>query len=175
MIKKKGKFLTTIFSCIPGGGQMYMGFMKEGLSLMGMFFFILFLSSWLNIGPMLYVLPVLWFYSFFDAMNKMSLDDEEFYCLEDHFLFAEGLEKEKILWFLKKYSTVIAMVLIVFGVSILFNSFLDLVGHYLNFWIVRELADFVRWFVPQSVFALFIIWLGVKMIGEKKKRLDEKD
>ncbi len=72
MIKKKGKFLTTIFSCIPGGGQMYMGFMKEGLSLMGMFFFILFLSSWLNIGPMLYVLPVLWFYSFFDAMNSRA-------------------------------------------------------------------------------------------------------
>ena len=38
MKRKKGKFLTFCFSCIPGAGQMFLGFFKEGVSLMTMFF-----------------------------------------------------------------------------------------------------------------------------------------
>lgn len=37
MIKKKNAILTFIFSMLPGAGEMYMGFMKQGVSLMSMF------------------------------------------------------------------------------------------------------------------------------------------
>jgi TM2 domain-containing membrane protein YozV len=53
MIKKKNSFLTFIFSLIPGAGQMYLGFMKRGLSLMSCFFFIILIENLLvhnNIG-----------------------------------------------------------------------------------------------------------------------------
>lgn len=34
---KKNGFLTFIFACIPGAGQMYYGYMQRGLSLITMF------------------------------------------------------------------------------------------------------------------------------------------
>ncbi|MBO5198713.1 MAG: hypothetical protein J6B85_09400 [Lachnospiraceae bacterium] len=173
MTRKKGKFLTFMFSLIPGGGQMYMGFMKEGVSLMGAFFLTMFLESWLSIGALLYLLPVLWFYSFFDSMNKSSLDDEEFYCLEDHYLFIENLDRDNVIHFIKKYNVLAAIVLIVLGASILFNCFVRMIGTYFNFWIIQELANFVRWFVPQTIFACFIIWVGVKLISWKKKSIED--
>ena len=35
--KKKSRFLTFCFSLLPGAGEMYMGFMRMGLSLMLLF------------------------------------------------------------------------------------------------------------------------------------------
>lgn len=174
MTRKKGKFLTFIFSCIPGAGQMYMGFMKQGTSLMGAFFLIIFLGNWLNIGAIMYALPVLWFYSFFDGINKMSLDDEEFYCLEDHYLFIENLDYGTITKFVKKYNILVSIILIILGGSVLFNTFLILISRMFNVWF-SDLAEFVRNFVPQTAFALFLIWLGVKLISNKKKNLEEKN
>ncbi len=40
MINKKSKFLTFVFSMLPGAGHMYMGFMNMGVSFMSAFFFI---------------------------------------------------------------------------------------------------------------------------------------
>ena len=50
MIRKKGSFLTFCFSMLPGAGEMYLGFMKRGASLMTLFFFIIFSSTWLQLG-----------------------------------------------------------------------------------------------------------------------------
>ena len=40
---KKNAFLTFIFACIPGAGQMYYGYMKRGLSMIT--FFCLFIKK----------------------------------------------------------------------------------------------------------------------------------
>ena len=37
MTKKKGKLLTFCWSLIPGAGEMYLGFFKQGISLMAAF------------------------------------------------------------------------------------------------------------------------------------------
>ena len=37
MKRKRGPFMTFILSCIPGAGQMYLGFFNEGVSLMLLF------------------------------------------------------------------------------------------------------------------------------------------
>ena len=78
MTRKQGKFLTFCFSCIPGAGQMFLGFFKEGVSLMTMFFGILILTNWLYIEMFGFGAIIVWFYAFFAAMNKNSLPDEEF-------------------------------------------------------------------------------------------------
>ena len=78
MTRQKGKFLTFCFSLVPGAGQMYLGFMKQGLSLMTVFAALCAFSTWLAIGPLLLFAPIIWFYSFFDVINKNSLDPEEF-------------------------------------------------------------------------------------------------
>ncbi len=38
MTRKKNGFLTFIFSLLPGAGEMYMGFFKQGMSIMAIFF-----------------------------------------------------------------------------------------------------------------------------------------
>ena len=85
--KKKSKFMTFCFSFIPGGGQMYMGFMKTGLSLMLLFALTIIVASWTNQGALATICVVEWFYSFFYTNHLASLDDEEFSQVEDTYLF----------------------------------------------------------------------------------------
>ena len=47
---KKNGFWTFCFSLLPGAGEMYLGFMKMGISLMAIFFALCGLSGILNIG-----------------------------------------------------------------------------------------------------------------------------
>lgn len=78
MTKKKNAFLTFIFSLLPGAAEMYMGFMKMGLSLMGVFFGLAILGSFFGQGIFLIADVVVWFYGFFHAHNLRAMDDEDF-------------------------------------------------------------------------------------------------
>ena len=66
---------------------MYMGFMKMGLSLMSMFFGIIVAASIFELGPLAVLAVIAWFYSFFHVHNLAGLSDEEFYAVEDEYLF----------------------------------------------------------------------------------------
>ena len=90
MTKKKNGFLTLCFSFVPGAGEMYMGFMKQGVSIMSVFWMLIFLAVFLNFGAVLFILPILWCYSFFNVHNLRGLSDEEFYEVEDDYLFHMG-------------------------------------------------------------------------------------
>ena len=76
---------------MPGAGEMYLGFMKMGVSLMGLFFGIIVFCALLNLPSLLTVGVVVWFYSFFHVHNLVGLTDEEFRNVEDDFLFHPGL------------------------------------------------------------------------------------
>ena len=93
MKRKKGTFLTFCFSCMPGAGQMFLGFFKEGVSIMTMFFGIIMLANWLYFDQFGFCAIIVWFYAFFDAMNKNSLPDEEFEELEDNYIWSSHLDK----------------------------------------------------------------------------------
>lgn len=74
------KTITMALSIIPGAGHMYLGYQKKGLTIMGAFFFTVFFMGWLNLSLFLFVLPLIWFYSFFDALhsvNGTNIDDEK--------------------------------------------------------------------------------------------------
>ena len=89
MARQKNKILMFLFSLIPGAGQMYMGFMKQGLSLMTIFATLCAVGIWLDIKPLLFFAPIILLYSFFDATNKNSMDAEAFKTLEDHYLWGD--------------------------------------------------------------------------------------
>ena len=59
--KKKSKFLTFCFSLLPGAAEMYMGFMKMGVSLMSLFFLIIMLGMLMNQGIIVMAGIVVWF------------------------------------------------------------------------------------------------------------------
>lgn len=171
MKHKKSEFWTFCFSCIPGAGQMFLGFAKEGVSLMIVFFFLFSLGSWCNLDAVIFLAPVVWFYAFFDAMNKNSLPDEQFEQLEDHFLFVDGTDDFKGFPF-KKYRKVIAVVIIILGLNLLMHNVLSILET-AGFVVSYELYQIFFNFVPQVVIGLLIIGAGLYLIIGKKHTLEQ--
>ena len=110
MTKKRNGFLRFCCSLLPGAGEMYMGFMKMGLSLMSMFFGIIVAASIFELGPLAVLAVIAWFYSFFHVHNLAGLSDEEFYAVEDDYLFHLSGEGGKDKSFVKRYCTIISPV-----------------------------------------------------------------
>ncbi len=174
MTRKKNGFWTFIFSFLPGAAEMYMGFLKQGITLMGAFFLLIFLSTWLNLGPLLFVLPVLWCYGFFHAHSLRSMSDEEFYAVEDDYLFHLDSILPKGKNMDKKARNLVATICIVIGVVILWNN----LGSFLRWLLPTEALSCYWQFmdrVPQLVVAGLLIAGGVWLIRGKKKELDEEE
>ncbi|MBU3216286.1 hypothetical protein LL033_23270 [Clostridium estertheticum] len=174
MKKEKNKFLTFGFSLLPGAGHMYMGFMKMGLSLMTMFFFIIFLSSFLSIGPILFVAPLIWFYSFFDCLNKRYATDEEFLLLEDNYLFSldELVKVDKDI--LKKHALFSGILLVLLGGYLIFNNIINSLAGYIPGDVYNVISDVTR-MAPQIIIGVVIVVIGAKLIIGKKKECDMND
>lgn len=77
-IKENNKRTTALaLSIVPGAGHMFLGYERKGLLIMGSFFFSIFFMGWLGISFLLFLLPLIWFYSFFDAMHIADGTKEE--------------------------------------------------------------------------------------------------
>jgi hypothetical protein len=174
MKKEKSKFLTFCFSLLPGAGHMYMGFMKMGLSIMAAFFILIFLSTWLNIGPLLFVLPLIWFYSFFDCMNKRYSTDEEFLLLEDNYLFSldEIVKIDRGIF--KKHELFTGILLVFLGVYLIWNNIIDSLARFMPQRVYYAIESITR-VAPQVIIGVAIIIVGARLIKGKKKECDMND
>lgn len=173
MIKRKSGFFTFICSLIPGAGEMYLGFMRRGTSIMILFFGIIALTSWLDLSPLGFIIPVVWCYSFFDTHNLRSLPDEDFYYIKDEFLLP--LESINIPILSQKYKLILGGALILIGISVLWNQLIDLFNRmFILPDFIREFLYFIGNRIPQSLFALFIIAIGYSLIRGKQAVLEQK-
>lgn len=152
---KNNKFLTFIFSCIPGAGHMYLGFQKKGLQIMLLFFSLLFLGDFLRTNIFFILIPVIWFYSFFDvrkAFNKSETFEDEIRCFS-------------LINFDLKY---IGYFLIFAGIIGLMNGALfPIMSVYLDWHTIETIKDVLM--------SLILIIIGIKLICGKKvyyKRLN---
>lgn len=154
------KFKTMFFSLLPGAGHLYLGLEKQGLQLMGIFFLTIYLADFTNIGLFGIFLPLIWFYSFFDAKNKASLD----YKVDDKdILNLEYLKNEQN--FLKNKSRFIGYGLIIIGLlSILQRIVFPLIHVHLSW----ELRNYIQ---TGFVSAIFIL-LGTKLILGRSVKCD---
>ena len=140
---KKSSFLTFIFACWPGAGQMYMGYTKRGTSLMTAFVTVLGIAGFLDLWFFSILLPVIWFFAFFDAFAIRNMTPEECAAKPDDFIVPPELRNrvgaQEVA---KRYHLALGIGLIVIGVYILYNSFfLSLFANLLNAFAVRlELA-----------------------------------
>jgi hypothetical protein len=67
--KRKSTFLTFFLSMMPGAGHFYLGLMNRGLQLMLVFMGGIVTIVILGIPELAPFLPVVWFYSLFDALQ----------------------------------------------------------------------------------------------------------
>ena len=165
MRRKKSKFLTFIFSLLPGAGEMYMGFMKMGVSLMAEFFGIIFLATVTEVSQLLLIDIILWFYAFFHVHSIAGASDEEFSRLEDKYLIPlyesnPGRQSKMMRRFC-------SIVLIVQGAFMLWNMGIKMLGSILYLPGVE--------YVPKVLVAVGLILLGIVMIQGKKEALDQEE
>ncbi len=97
MRQKRGKLTTFICSLIPGAAEMYMGFMKKGISLMAIFILCFVVPSILRVSDVFILFAVLvWFYSFFHGRNLAGCRDDEFQALTDEYIWSAFIEGKEI-------------------------------------------------------------------------------
>ena len=126
MKKQKHGFWVFIFSLIPGAGEMYMGFKKQGISIMLLFWGSIALASITGLVWLAMFLPVICFYSFFNVHNLKSLSEEEFYSVEDNYILHMDQLSGDMGKFLQKHQSAAAWVLILLGICILWSRFTSL-------------------------------------------------
>ena len=155
---KKNGFLTFIFACIPGAGQMYYGYMQRGLSIA--MILILCVMAATVVQPLLFLCLVIWMYSFFDTYS----------------LLVPG-NYEEIKKLVPQHNRLIGWGLVGFGVWALYDTFIsnwlytllcNLVGNGYAYDIITG--------IPNVVIAALLIFAGIKLLGlhpEKKNCDDE--
>ena len=172
MTNKKSKFLTFFISLIPGAGEMYLGFYKTGASIMVLFFGGYGIFGYL-FRPFVCFLPVLWFYSFFHTHNLNNMPDDEFYALEDDYLF--HIQPSQLTSLAMKYRKPLAFLLIFMGVGIIWNNINHILSSIARWFIWSDaITSFIRYWgnaLPQLAAAALIIWLGWRLIQNKKETL----
>lgn len=158
-VQKKG-FLVFLCSLIPGAGELYMGFRKKGLSIMAIFWGVITVASCLGLGFFMAVLPIVWFYSFFNVHNLKSLKEEEFYSLEDDYLFHMSEFTGNKAEFFEKYRGWICGGIIFIGVSGLWNSIPTFFGSLIPDFMYPAFS-FAVYTIPRLIAAFAFIGIGI--------------
>lgn len=156
---RKSRILTFLFALWPGAGQMYLGYMKRGVSLMLLFCLLMAISSFTGFGVFIFLLPIVWFYGFFDTINLRSMSYE--FLPQDDFLFhLDSINAPELVKFFQRRHLLAGVLLIILGVYILLHNFV-LPIFYFTFQI-----DLYPLFesLPTLVVAAGIILLGIYLI-----------
>lgn len=171
MTHRKNGFWNFWCSLVPGCGQMYQGFLKRGVSIMSIFFGIIFLTYFFRMDAIALALPVVWAFAFFDSMHCNSLTLEERMLKKDDF-FAIG--DYKVSWsFFRKYRTRFAYGMIAIAGYALIVNFVDVLEQIGFFHFRWGGTYYVRYYVPRFAISALVIAWGISIILGKKKMLDE--
>lgn len=170
--KKKNRFFTFIFSFLPGAAEMYMGFMKNGFSLM--LFFLLPFALVVIYGGLDFLMPicaVMWFYGFFHARNYAGMDDMTFDAMTDKYIWEEFSDLNFSKVSAKTAKKWIAAALIVIGAALIWDYFSSILYRLIpeGYWddIYPALSN-----IPQVVISILMVIVGIRMVVGKKKELD---
>lgn len=175
--KTKSKFLTFCCALMPGAGQMYHGLLKKGLSIMLIFWGIIALSVLLYVPVINFALPIVWFYSFFDAVNRMNATVDELRLIKDEFIFAVDMPKgETFKNVLKKRHLWIGWGLTIIGGYSILRVVADRFYYYGNYFsdniyrAIRQVLDVL----PTMIVPIACIFIGLKLLktSSKKKEIN---
>lgn len=151
---------------------MYLGFMKQGVSIMSLFLGICVFCSFFQFDAGLFVLPIVWFYSFFHVHNLNGLSDEEFKLAEDEYLF--HIPEHTDLWLNRKKQTFLAWACIIIGAYALWKVVLHMLYNILPYEVYDIIYSF-SYLLPQSILSILLIGLGIHLIQGKKAQLDQEE
>ncbi len=159
---KKSKSIATFLSIFPGAGHLYLGIQRRGIQLMAAFLFSIYILDVLRLGIFLFLIPIIWFYSFFDGLQNASRYGKEE--IEDTPIISNLINHQK--W--------IGIGLILLGLYYLTSSILlpalssmltDLINIDLKYW-------FDRYF-QTGIVCILLIGGGIKLLTGSKPKKEE--
>lgn len=172
--KRKSRILTFIFAMGFGAGQMYQGQMRRGVSIMALFFGIVAISVGLYASAAAFILPVIWFYAFFDCINKMNYTVEELKMINDDYIFnIKPSKNESISSLLEKRHLFLGMGLVTVGVYALLSKIVH--SEFLYRLIderVYQIITYIFNFIPKMAIPIIITFIGIKLITGGKSKAD---
>lgn len=175
--RKKNNFWTFIFSFCPGAAEMYMGFFKNGLSILTIFFIPLIITGIMYGGDYLAILSVVVYVAaFFHARCLATAPDADFEALQDKYIWEEFIDGKALsinTESAKKWGSAILILIGAFGLfGILRDNLYRILERYevAGSGMIMEVIDSI----PRLVFSIFVIVVGVLIIrGKKKELLDD--
>ncbi|QED46488.1 hypothetical protein [Cytobacillus dafuensis] len=160
---KKSKSIATFLSIFPGAGHLYLGLQRRGIQLMAAFLFSIYILDVLRLGIFLFLIPIIWFYSFFDGLQKASKYGNE--PLEDTPIISNLINHQK--W--------LGIGLVLLGLYYLTTNILlpavspmiyDMINIDIRYW-------FDRYF-QTAIVCILLIGGGLKLLfGKKEKKIVE--
>jgi hypothetical protein len=157
---RKSKPITLLLAVFPGAGHLYVGLQQRGLQLMAAFLLSIYLMDALQLSLFLYLIPIIWFYSLFDAMQIVSKPE------------GEELNDVPIIKGLMNHQRWVGISLIAIGAYYLLDSaILGLIHEAFPEW--RVTYWFHRYAQVTIVSVLFIVGGFKLMMGSKKKTPQE--
>lgn len=155
---KKSRSIATFLSIFPGAGHLYLGLQKRGIQLMAAFLFSIYILDVLRLSIFLFLIPIIWFYSFFDGLQKASRYG------------SEPLEDVPVISYLINHQRWVGIGLIVVGSYYLLAEILiPSVAPYLKSIVQIDSYLLNRYFQTIVVCAL-LIGGGIKLLVGKKEK-----
>ncbi|MFF2094173.1 hypothetical protein [Paenibacillus sp. NPDC058174] len=148
---RKNKVLAATLALFPGAGHLYLGLQKRGLQIMGGFLISIFLMDSLRLSIFLFLMPLFWFFAFFDALQQMSRYERD--QLKDQAVVAQ----------LAPYQKWIGLALLVLGAYYLFDQ---VMGTYISqTWpsVYREFMK-LKYNLPTALVAFVMIAAGLRLV-----------
>ena len=159
---KKSKAIATFLSIFPGAGHLYFGLQRRGIQLMAAFLFSIYILDVLRLGIFLFLIPIIWCYSFFDGLQKASKYGDE------------QLEDTPIISYLINHQKWLGIGLLLLGLYYLTTNMIlpavspilySLYNVDINYWFDRYLQT--------GVVCILLIGGGLKLLaGKKTKKLN---
>ncbi|MCR5671676.1 MAG: hypothetical protein K6G10_11780 [Butyrivibrio sp.] len=167
---KKSGFFRFIFAFCPGAAEMYMGFMKNGFSIMAVFAIICGMWAVTDLDFMAAIGALAWFFGFFHARNISKLEEADFLAYEDRYIWEEFDTTGVMNIPGEKLRVVAAVACILVGLGIIWSYVSSIVFKLIpgDYW---DLLYPIISKIPSVVVAVALIVAGIILIRGKKKEL----
>ncbi|WP_205516932.1 hypothetical protein [Paenibacillus sp. SYP-B3998] len=154
---RKNRTLATIIAIFPGAAHLYLSMTKRGVQLMAIFLFSIYILDVLRLSLFLFLLPILWFFSFFDALQQITK-------------YENGTIVDKpIIENLSSYHRIIGGILIILGGYYVFK---EIVVQFL-YRLFPQSSNYVYLinnFGQTAIVALILIGAGIRLFFYHKKQ-----
>lgn len=156
---KKSKMIATLLAVFPGAGHMYLGLQRRGLQLMAAFLFSIYILDVLQLSLFLFIIPIIWFYGFFDALQQVSKHGSE--DLTDQPLVDTFINQQRWIGF---------GLLAVGAYYLLDNVFMPIFDNYFSPLFGIRMRDWYDAYFQTTIVSVLLIGGGLKLLfGSKKK------